>query len=606
MISTKMAGKALRIALAAALSVSLCACGAANNGSSDQKATDVSATEASTVAASETASSEEASQETGASETAGTVEAGETAETEKNGEVYVLCTSDVHCGVDKGFGFAGLAQIRESLEKKGYETILVDDGDAIQGEPIGTLSNGEAVLKLMNDVHYDVAIPGNHEFDYGMDNFLSLAKEAEFPYISCNFNKEGELVFDPYVIKEAAGLKIGFVGVTTPHTLATSVPTYFQNDNGEFIYGFLQDDDGSSVYNAVQEAVDSARADGADLVYVLGHLGNDKSYEPWNYADVISHTTGIDVFLDGHSHDTDQVVMKDKEGKEVTRSAVGTKLGSIGYSHISAEGEVLDTGIWSWSNDYALQELIPIDNEVSKKVDEAMSALDEELGTVVAHSDVELTINDPTEKDESGAPIRMIRRAETNLGDFVADAYRDQGKADIGFINGGCIRASIEKGDITNGDLIAVHPYGNELCVAEVTGQQILDALEWGSRSVPDENGGFLNVSGLTYEIDTSIDSGCIEDENSMFAGIKGERRVKNVKVGDEPIDPKKTYTLAGHNYMLQQQGDGFTMFDGVKFTQDCFKLDNQGLIDYIKNTLGGTVGEEYADPYGQGRIVIK
>ena len=606
MISTKMAGKALRIVLAAALSVSLCACGAANSGSADQKVTDVSATEASTAAASETAASEEASQETGASETAGTEEAGETAETEKNGEVYVLCTSDVHCGVDKGFGFAGLAQIRESLEKKGYETILVDDGDAIQGEPIGTLSNGEAVLKLMNDVHYDVAIPGNHEFDYGMDNFLSLAKEAEFPYISCNFNKEGELVFDPYVIKEAAGLKIGFVGVTTPHTLATSVPTYFQNDKGEFIYGFLQDDDGSSVYNAVQEAVDSARADGADLVYVLGHLGNDKSYEPWNYADVISHTTGIDVFLDGHSHDTDQVVMKDKEGKEVTRSAVGTKLSSIGYSHISAEGEVLDTGIWSWSNDYALQELIPIDNEVSKKVDEAMSALDEELGTVVAHSDVELTINDPTEKDESGAPIRMIRRSETNLGDFVADAYRDQGKADIGFINGGCIRASIEKGDITNGDLIAVHPYGNELCVAEVTGQQILDALEWGSRSVPDENGGFLNVSGLTYEIDTSIDSGCIEDENSMFAGIKGERRVKNVKVGDEPIDPKKTYTLAGHNYMLQQQGDGFTMFDGVKFTQDCFKLDNQGLIDYIKNTLGGTVGEEYADPYGQGRIVIK
>ena len=606
MISTKMAGKALRIALAAVLSVSLCACGSTGNGSSDKKETEVPATEASSEAVSETAASEEASQASEASETAGTEETSETAETEKNGEVYVLCTSDVHCGVDKGFGFAGLAQIRESLEKKGYETILVDDGDAIQGEPIGTLSNGEAVLKLMNDVHYDVAIPGNHEFDYGMNNFLSLAKEAEFPYISCNFNKEGELVFDPYVIKEAAGLKIGFVGVTTPHTLATSVPTYFQNDKGEFIYGFLQDEDGSSVYNAVQEAVDSARADGADLVYVLAHLGNDKSYEPWNYADVISHTTGIDVFLDGHSHDTDQVVMKDKEGKEVTRSAVGTKLNCIGYSHISAEGEVLDTGIWSWSNDYALQDLIPIDNEVSKKVDEAMSALDEELGTVVAHSDVELTINDPTEKDESGAPIRMIRRAETNLGDFVADAYRDQGKADIGFINGGCIRESIGKGDITNGALIAVHPYGNELCVAEVTGQQILDALEWGSRSVPDENGGFLNVSGLTYEIDTSIDSGCIEDENSMFAGIKGERRVKNVKVGEEPIDPKKTYTLAGHNYMLQQQGDGFTMFDGVKFTQDCFKLDNQGLIDYIKETLGGTVGEEYADPYGQGRITIK
>ena len=527
-------------------------------------------------------------------------------EAEKNGEVYVLFTSDIHCAVDKGFGIAGLAQIRESLEKKGYETILVDDGDAIQGEPLGTLSNGEAMLKLMNDAHYDVAIPGNHEFDYGMDNFLSLAEEAEFQYISCNFNKEGELVFDPYVIREAAGLKIGFVGVTTPLTLSTSIPTAFQDEKGEYIYGFLQDNDGSSVYNAVQEAVDNARADGADLVYVLGHLGNDMSYEPWSYADVISHTTGIDVLLDGHSHDTDQVVMKDKEGKEVVRSAVGTKLSFIGYSHISAEGKVLETGIWSWPNDYALQELIPIDNDVSKKVDEAIHELDEELETVIAHCDVELTINDPIEKDESGEPIRMIRRAETNLGDFVADAYREQGNTDIGFINGGCIRASIEKGDITNKDLLEVHPYGNELCVAEVTGQQILDALEWGSRSVPDENGAFLNVSGLTYEIDTTIDSGCISDEKLMFAGVEGERRVKNVKVGDEPIDPEKTYTLTGHNYMLQQQGDGYTMFDGVKFTQDCFELDIQGLIDYIKGALGGTVGEEYADPYGQGRIVIK
>ena len=527
-------------------------------------------------------------------------------EAEKNGEVYVLFTSDIHCAVDKGFGIAGLAQIRESLEKKGYETILVDDGDAIQGEPLGTLSNGEAMLKLMNDAHYDVAIPGNHEFDYGMDNFLSLAEEAEFQYISCNFNKEGELVFDPYVIREAAGLKIGFVGVTTPLTLSTSIPTAFQDEKGEYIYGFLQDNDGSSVYNAVQEAVDNARADGADLVYVLGHLGNDMSYEPWSYADVISHTTGIDVLLDGHSHDTDQVVMKDKEGKKVVRSAVGTKLSFIGYSHISAEGKVLETGIWSWPNDYALQELIPIDNDVSKKVDEAIHELDEELETVIAHCDVELTINDPIEKDESGEPIRMIRRAETNLGDFVADAYRKQGNTDIGFINGGCIRASIEKGDITNKDLLEVHPYGNELCVAEVTGQQILDALEWGSRSVPDENGAFLNVSGLTYEIDTTIDSGCISDEKLMFAGVEGERRVKNVKVGDEPIDPEKTYTLTGHNYMLQQQGDGYTMFDGVKFTQDCFELDIQGLIDYIKGALGRTVGEEYADPYGQGRIVIK
>ena len=524
---------------------------------------------------------------------------------EKNGDIYILFTSDVHCGIDQGFGYAGLQQVRDTLEAQGYETILVDDGDAIQGEPIGTLSEGEAIIDLMNDLKYDVAIPGNHEFDYGMPRFLELVEKADFPYISCNFTYLDELVFEPYIIKEAAGKKIGFVGVTTPLTITASTPVYFQDENGEYVYGFMSDDTGERVYQAVQSAVDAARAEGADYVYVIGHMGNGAEFKPWTYADVISHTDGIDVFLDGHSHDTDQVIMKNKDGEDVPRSAVGTKMACIGYSHISAEGDIVETGIWSWPNKTSAPELLDIHNEIRDRVDEAQQELAEELDQVVASTAVTLTINDPEEVDSSGNPVRMIRRAETNLGDLCADAARDQSGADIAFVNGGSIRVSIEKGDITFGNILAVHPFGSMLCVLEVTGQQILDALEWSCRSVPDENGGFNQVSGLTFEINSAIDSPCKADKDGMCTGIEGERRVQNVMVGGEALDPEKTYTLAGYDYQLRQQGDGYTAYDGAPVLQDNVKLDNQVLIDYIVDTLGGNVGGEYADPYGEGRITV-
>ena len=526
-------------------------------------------------------------------------------ETEKNGEIYILYTSDIHCGIDKGFGLAGLQQVRDTLESQGYTTILVDDGDAIQGEPIGTLSEGEAMIELMNEMHYDAAIPGNHEFDYGADRFLELTKLAKFPYISCNFNYMGEMLLDPYVMVDAAGLKIAFVGVTTPKTIGSSSPTHFQNEAGEYVYDFLKDNNGESLYAAVQSAVDAARDEGADLVYVMGHCGLEEDCRPWTYADIIEHTRGIDVFLDGHSHDTEQVVMKNMDGESVTRSACGTKLSCIGYSHISAEGEVLETGIWSWANKVSVPALLGIDNAVGTKVEAAQAVLQDQLGQVVAHTPFQLTIYDPEEADATGNPVRMVRRAETNLGDLCADAYRDQGQADIALVNGGGVRVDIEKGDITYGDILSVAPFGNSLCVLEVTGQQVLDALEWGVRSVPEQNGSFPQVSGLSFEVDVSIESGCIADENDMLLSIEGERRVKNVLVGGEPIDPEKTYTLAGHDYMLLQIADGYTMFRDAPILQDKVKIDNQVLIDYIRDTLGGEIGAEYADPYGQGRIVI-
>ena len=522
----------------------------------------------------------------------------------RSADVVILFTSDVHCGIDQGFGYAGLESIRDYLIAKGNDVILVDDGDNIQGEPIGTMTKGEALVDLMGQMGYELAIPGNHEFDYGMDQFLELAKNSKVEYISCNFNHEGELVFQPYVIKDLGGAKVAFVGVTTPKTLTSSTPKYFQDENGEFVYGFFQDESGEGVYNAVQKAVDDARAEGADYVVVMGHMGNEEECRPWTYADVIEHTNGIDVFLDGHSHDTEQVVMKNKDGKDVLRSACGTKLSCIGWCRIDTEGKIT-TGLYTWDNEDSVPAMLGVKNDMSKAVDAGKDALDQKLKEVVATSQVLLTINDPEAVDENGKPIRMVRRAETNLGDLCADAYRAQSGADIAFVNGGGVRVNIAAGDITLNDILKVHPFGNVMCVVEVTGQQILDALEWGARKVPGENGGFLQVSGLSYEIHSYLPDPCKVDENTLCAGIEGERRVKNVLVGGEPIDPKATYTLASHDYMLLNNGDGYTAFEGAKLLQDRVKIDNQVLIDYITEDLGGVIGEEYEDLTGAGRIVI-
>ena len=533
----------------------------------------------------------------------GGVACAESAQPALEKDVVVLFTSDVHCGIDQGFGYAGLVAIRSSMEAAGNHVLLVDNGDSIQGEPIGTMTTGEALIELMNTVGYDIAVPGNHEFDYGMERFLELTGKASFPYISANFNKNGELVFAPYVIKEFDGVKIAFVGVTTPKTITSSTPKYFQDEEGNFIYGFMQDETGEKLYAAVQSAVDAARAEGAAYVVVLGHLGNEDSCSPWTYADVIANTTGIDALLDGHSHDTDQVEMLNKDGETVLRSACGTKMAGVGCLRIGKDGK-LSTDLFLWNNSVAAPELLGIRNDVYTAVKTAQDALKEKLSEVVARTAVELTINDPVATKDDGSPIRIVRRAETNLGDLCADAYRDQSGAQIAFVNGGGVRVSIKEGDITLNDILKVHPFGNAMCVIEATGAQILDALEWGARAVPSENGGFLQVSGLTYEIHTYIESSAKADENTMFAGVEGEYRVKNVMVGGEPLDPEKTYTLASHNYMLKNGGDGYSMFKGCKLLQDEVMLDNQVLINYITGTLGGVVGEAYADPYGEGRIV--
>ena len=507
-------------------------------------------------------------------------------------DIVVLYVNDVHCGIEDNLGYQDLVTVKNAYEATGHTVLLVDNGDAIQGDIVGTLSKGEAIINIMNEAGFDVAVPGNHEFDYGMERFLELSNKADFDYVSCNFvDKNGEAVFEPYVIKEVDGVKIAFVGVCTPKTLTTSTPAYFMDDNGKFIYSFEQDETGEKLYACVQEAVDGARADGAQFVIALTHLGTEADCSPWMSTEVIENTTGIDAVLDGHSHSVwVEEHVKDKDGNEVILTSTGTKLANIGVLTISNDKTLHATLVNdAVSEEETMQDVIDAVNEENEEI----------INTVVAHTDVDLVIADPA-TDE-----RIVRVAETNLGDLCADAYRAMSGADIAFVNGGGVRSTINAGDITYGDIIKVHPFGNSMCMVEATGEEIYEALEMSANALPAEYGGFLQVSGLSFTIDVNVESPVVLDENKMFVKVDGDARVKDIMVGEEPLDLEKTYTVACHDYLLLNMGDGYTMFADNNVLLDSVMIDNQVLINYIVDKLEGTVGEEYSDPYGEGRIKI-
>jgi len=509
-------------------------------------------------------------------------------------DLAILYTNDVHCAVDSGIGYAGVAALKQQLLDEGCYVALVDAGDAVQGDAIGTLSKGSYIVDIMNEVGYDVATPGNHEFDYGMDRFFELRDMAKFPYVSANFVDltTGEPVLEPYAMLAYNDVKVAFVGVSTPMTISTSTPTFFQDANGNYIYGFSQKDGADGFYAVVQQAVDAAIADGADYVVALAHLGIDASTSPYTSSELIEHTRGIDVVIDGHSHSTVECErVKNLDGERVLLTQTGTKLNAVGMLYITKDGSI-STGLIT---DYTEK-----DADTEAYIAQIQAQFEELLNEVVASTEVDLTIFEPG----TDPAVRIVRNSETNLGDLCADAYRYISGADVAFVNGGGVRTDIATGDITYGDIIKVHPFGNELCMVEATGQEILDALEMGARVTPEESGGFLQVSGLTYEIHTYIPSSVTLDENNMFVSVDGEYRVKNVTVGGEPLDLSKTYTLACHNYLLKDAGDGYTMFQDNTFLLDSIMIDNQVLINYIVEGLGGVVGADYADPHGQGRIV--
>lgn len=527
---------------------------------------------------------------------------------EPDNSIVILYTNDTHCGVTDGMGFDGVARVKTALEAAGKNVILVDNGDAVQGDVIGTLSKGEAIIDLMNAIGYDVATIGNHEFDYGMEQFNKNVGLAAFKYVACNFiGPDGNPVLDAYTIIECAGKKIAFVGVATPQTFKSSTPTYFMDENGNFIYSFCEGNNGQDLYDAVQNAVDAARAEGADYVIALTHLGIEADAQPWTSSDVIVHTNGIDAVLDGHSHSViESETVKNKDGNKIPLTSTGTKFQNVGWLVIGEDGSIT-THLISASA-IALMDDLDLLNEDGGMGDVIAAAIaknEELVNKVVAHTDVELVVNDPVLTD-----VRIVRSQETNLGDLCADAYRAMGESDVAFVNGGGVRASIPAGDITFGQIIKVHPFGNALCVVEATGEEIMDALEFSVSKLPGEFGGFLHVSGMKFVIDMKVESPVKTDEKGMFVSVEGERRVKDLEVLQAdgtyaPIDPEKIYTVACHNYLLKDMGDGYTMFADNNLLRDSVMIDNQVLINYIVDVLNGTVGSEYADPYGQGRITF-
>ena len=509
--------------------------------------------------------------------------------------VVILHTNDVHTATDR---YAAVAAYRTEMEQQyGTDRVtLVDSGDAIQGGPIGTLTEGASLVDIMNYLGYDYAIPGNHEFDYGMDVLLNLAENrAQYTYLSCNLlDQSGQSVFAPYAVADYGDVQVAYVGVSTPETLTKSDPTHFQDDVGNYIYSFCEGGNGQDLYTAVQNAVDASRAEGADYVVALAHLGMEGTTSQWTSSAVIANTTGIDVVIDGHSHEAYQQEVSNKAGEPVALVQTGTQLANLGCLILDpATGEVT-TQLLSLEG-----EDTPVDSDTQAYLAQVNSQFEEELQQVVGSTSVSLKATAENNYDWA------VRVGETNLGDLVADAYRYSLGADIGLANGGGVRADIAVGEITYQDLLSVQPYGNELCLVEATGQEVLDALEMGVRLYPESSGGFLQVSGVTFTVDASIPSSVQVSDQGAFLGVDGPYRVTDVMVGGQSLELDKVYTVSSHNYLIKSGGDGFTMFQDNTLLKDSVILDNQALISFFTDEMGGQVGADYQDPAGQGRITI-
>ena len=544
-------------------------------------------------------------------------------------DVTILYTNDVHTYIDNKSPkptYAAIAALKKSIEDTGRDVLLVDAGDHIQGTAYGSMDDGATIIELMNEAGYDIATLGNHEFDYGMARAKAIIKEADFPYVSCNWVdlRTGLRVLPAVKLFPAGGKWIAFVGITTPESFTKSTPAYFMNaKQTRYIYDILGGDDGRKLYDAVQKAIDKAKTLGADIIIGLGHLGVDPSSSPWTSEEVIANTTGFDAFIDGHSH----TVMENKQvydaaGKAVTLTQTGSYLANVGKMTIAEDGaittELISTADVS-------------DAAVAATAEAWINDVDAMLGEQIATTDIKFYINDPATSK------RRIRMGETNLGDFVADGIYtyfneiEELHCDVAIMNGGGIRTDVEAGPWSFKTCKTVSPFGNVACLMSVTGQQIQDALEFGARfagAEGKENGGFLQVAGARYTIHPMIPNTVQTDDKNVWTGSAATPRVSNVEIYDKttgtykPLDPNATYALAGMNYTLRNLGDGFAMFDGATLIKDYVSEDylvmssyaamfggvdanglphlasaNSPLADYPGYLLN------YEDPYGAGRI---
>ncbi len=561
-------------------------------------------------------------------------------------DIVILYTNDVHTYIDNDLSYDTIAAIKKDLQKQYKYVILVDAGDHIQGTAYGSMDKGATMIKMMNEAGYDVATLGNHEFDYDMTGCMDAIEMANFPYVSANFYREEngkrtENVLESFVIIECGDEKIAFVGITTPETFEKSTPAYFQNENGEFVYGISAGEDGADLQKDVQNAIDEAREEGATIVIALGHLGIDESSEPWTSEETIANVSGLDAFIDGHSHS--KVLgenVTDKDGKNVLLTQTGSYFDRIGIMVVDSETKEVKTDfiecedvVGEDGKTVVTKKLasdlydgtdIVADENVKKTKDAWIAEIDGKLGEKIGSTNVRLD-----NYDEDGN--RLVRLSETNSGDFAADAlyyfFDEMGlDVDCAVMNGGGIRNTAIEGDISYKTCKNIHTFGNVACLQAVTGQQIKDALEWGARQLgTGENGGFLQVAGLTYKVDTTVANTVKEDEIGTWIAGPDKYRVYDIKIYDKDtnsyvaLDESETYNLAGYNYTLRNLGDGYAMFSGAVNVIDYVSEDYMLLANYVEGFENGVVDAQnsplkakysnmlldYGNVLGSGRIVI-
>lgn len=495
--------------------------------------------------------------------------------------IVILYENDVHCAVE---GYSKLAAMKNELKSE-YEYVgVVSSGDFVQGGTLGAVSKGEYIVELMNLVGYDAIAPGNHEFDYTISRLTELYELSETKYISCNFAKIGEekTYFEPYTIVSYGDVDIAYIGIITPETITSARPSQFRNENGEIIYTFNE----SRLYELVQESIDEATEDGADYVIALSHIGYDESGELNDVTDVIENTDGLDVVLDAHSHSViEEKIVKDKSGDDVLLSSTGTGFENIGKLTI-ANGE-FDTEL------VKTETYTKTDADVDAYIAEINESYAELGNRKIGESKVELITH-----NEEG--VRLVRTAETNLGNLCSDALFFVTNADVSYVNGGGLRAPIKSGDMTFNDIYSVFPFNNRIVTAEITGQVLLDMLEMSMISYPQEDGAFPHMSGITFSVNKSIPSSIKVDENGFFTKVDGDYRVYDVKVLDKEsgnykaLELDKKYILAAADYYILNFGSGMSMFKDAKVVESEGMLDVEVLERYITDNLNGVIGEEY------------
>ena len=503
--------------------------------------------------------------------------------------VVILYDNDVHCAVE---GYAAMAALKKEMAGKTPYVATVSCGDFAQGEIVGTLTEGEAIIEIMNEVEYDFVALGNHEFDFGMEQHLNLTQKLNSQVLCANFTSipTNKGIYRPYGIKKYGETDIAFIGIATPATATSVSPKTFHDSEGNTIYSFQP----KTLFVKVQQIVDEVRRKGADYVVVLSHLGDSKEGEDPTSLELIANTAGIDAVLDGHSHSTipcDRILNKD--GEEVVLSSSGYCFQNIGVLTLSTEG--------GFSARLVETASARVDSAVLALVNNMKQGALEAGSRVIGHSKITMNALD-TDKEW------LVREREMPIGNFCADAFRVVLDTDIAMINGGGIRADLKAGDISYNTLLSVFPFNNTACKAAITGQQLLDALEVSVMALPQRAGSFMQVSGLRFKVDASVPSPAVKDSEGLFSHIgAGKRRVSDVLVLDKtskqyiPVEPSRTYTLGGINYNIANMGSE-GIFRYTKLLQDNLGQDIDILATYLQ-MLEGKIGEEYKE--SENRITI-